>query len=357
MSAYLLSNIFASRRSALLGAGALSAASLLPGCSQAKQLTGDTLDLTDPIDNLYAFGKIWGGFDGPVIGSFHGLMYARIGNVRMIPVFGFAGTGVLESTWDPAGRLSVRSRETAFFTDLATGEVLERWDNPFTGESVDVYHFYNHMNASSIGTVMPQFLLGESTDSPTIMNEGTVFPDPSGTTPFLMPTHRFGEDLMVSWDYTHDYTNPVTPEGWPKASVGPRITPSEHFTFSMNYDDVINRDIPSNRMIAGFSRQSNWWPWMRMGGSKYQDGVLFGRMFSHKGLPGTGDVYPPVLRYLEKHAPEFLEMPDDLREDVNRLDVSTTYAQDVPPENPDYDWVQKRPDTIPAPPTGLGSKF
>ena len=53
------------------------------------------LDLNDPYDNLYAFGKIWSGYEEPVIGAFHGLMYGRVGDTRMLPLFGYVGTGVL----------------------------------------------------------------------------------------------------------------------------------------------------------------------------------------------------------------------------------------------------------------------
>lgn len=361
MSYFLPGNI--GRRTALkgLGTAAIGASSALPLTAlsaNAAPLSSGQLNLDDPKDNLYAWGKIWGSYDSPVIGSFHGLMYARIGNKRMVPVFGFAGTGVLDSHYDPIGKLTLRSREAAFFTDLVTGEVLEQWDNPFTGETVDVYHFYNHVFKRSIGTEMPIFPIGEGRDDkPTLINEGTSFPDETGIRPYILPRHKFGNDLMISWDYTHEYTNPVTPEGWPKASVGRTITPSEHFTFQLDYDKVVDRDIPSNRFVAGFSRQSNWWPWMRMGQSGMEDGVLFGRMFSHKGLPGTDDVYRPVLDYLERHAPEFLTMPDGLDTDANRLDVAKTYAQDVPPENPDYEWVEKRPARLSKPPTGLGSQF
>ncbi len=357
MSSLFVSDLMTSRRDALMGLGGAAIAGtvglMLPQTASAQN---GKLNLGDPKDNLYAFGKIWGGYGEPVIGGYHGMMYGRISNKRMIPVFGYAGTGVTLCEYDPEGFLSIRSRETAFFTDLRTGEVLETWDNPFTEETVEVYHFYNHMNAGRIGTQMPRFDLGTKDDVPTLMNEGTVFPDENGEVPFLMPFQRFGDDLLLEWDYTHDYTNPVKPEGWPKASVGPRISPSEHFTFNMNYDQLVDRDVPSSRFIAGFARQSNFWPWMRMGGSGFEDGILFARMFSHKGLQGTGDVFPQVLAYMEKHAPEFLELPDDMTEHAKRLDVTKAYVQDIPPENPDYEWVEKRPEHISAPPTGLGSR-
>lgn len=369
MTSQFVADTLASRRSALgflaglAGAAAATAAptagdvaGAAPNPSRRRGGRSPALDFSDPRDNLYAFGKIWGGYDQPVISGYHGLMYARLGNRRMIPVFGYAGTGVIQAKFDrEAGTLHMKSRETAFFTDLATGDVLETWDNPFTGETVEVYHFYNPELAGRIGTQMPRFALGRKDDVPTLMNEGTIFPDAKGEYPFRLPFMTFGDDVLLSWDYTHDHTNPVTPAGWPKASVGPRITPSEHFTFHVSRQALEDRSVPSVRFIAGFARQSNFWPWMRMGGSKYADGILFGRMFSHKGLPGTADVHPKILAYLEKHAPEYLEIPQGWNVRNDRLDVQSAYAQDVPPENPAYEWTQKRRAGVPAPPTGSGS--
>jgi len=94
---------------------------------------------------------------------------------------------------------------------------------------------------------------------------------------------------------------------------------------------------------------------MQMGGSGMEDVQLFGRMFSHKGLAGTDDVRPKVLAYLEKNAPEYLTLPDSWDMQSFRVDTWSTYAADVPPENPDYEWVEKRPRQIAGPPTGSGA--
>ena len=91
-----------------------------------------SLDFDNPRDNLYAFGKIWAGYDGPEIGAFHGLMYARIDDKRLIPLFGYTGTGCMESRIDENGNMVIRGRETGYFTDLATGDILKTWQNPFT---------------------------------------------------------------------------------------------------------------------------------------------------------------------------------------------------------------------------------
>jgi len=98
------------------------------------------LDLAaSPRDNLYAFGKTWGTFgEDPLVSTFHGAMYASVGTSRLQPLFGYAGTGITKVRFvgdGPAERLQMRGKETGFFYDLRTGEVIETWDNPFTGET------------------------------------------------------------------------------------------------------------------------------------------------------------------------------------------------------------------------------
>lgn len=289
-----------------------------------------SLDFDDPHDNLYAFGKIWGGYDGPEIGGFHGLMYGRIGDARLVPLFGYSGTGVMQSKIDDDRNMWIRGKETGYFTDLATGDILETWDNPWTGETVEVFNFYNPNMGGKLTAEMPRFTMGAAKDDATLMNEGT-HQEQAGVVPFVLPFDTFGDDLLLAWDYAHEYTNPVTKDKWPRACTGERISPSEHFTFSMSLAQMMDRDAPTCRYMAGFSRVSQWWPWMRMGEHAYKDEVLFGRMFSHQGLGGYDDVPPKVLAYIEKHAPEYLELPDHWPE-VTPKGTWEAFAAEAPPE-------------------------
>jgi hypothetical protein len=289
-----------------------------------------SLDFDNPHDNLYAFGKIWAGYDEPQVGGFHGLMYGRIGDARLIPLFGYTGTGIMHSKIDDDGNMWIRGKETGYFTDLATGDILETWDNPWTGETVEVFNFYNPNMGGKLTAQMPRFAMGAAKDDATLMNEGTHV-DQSGIVPFILPFETYGDDLMLAWDYAHEYTNPVSKDKWPKACTGDRISPSEHFTFSMSMSQMMDRSEPTCRYNAGFSRLSQWWPWMRMGENEHKDEVLFGRMFSHKGLPDYGDVPPKVLAYIEKNCPEYLQVPDHWPE-VLPKGTWEAFADEVPPE-------------------------
>jgi hypothetical protein len=75
---------------------------------------------------------------------------------------------------------------------------------------------------------------------------------------------------------------------------------------------------------------------MRMGGHELaESGVVFGRMFSHKGLNDAGDISSKVLAYIEKHAPDYLTVPDDWP-NVNPHGTWEAFASEVPPETPGY---------------------
>lgn len=353
MKSDLVDHLSFSRRDLLKSCLALGTAVAGGAAVGAEPSSRPGFDYASPQDNLYAFGKIWAGYDEPVIGAFHGLMYVRFPEKRMVPVFGYAGTGVLFAKIDDEGNLWVKSREAGYFTDLKTGDVLETWYNPFTERNVEVYHFYNDVLVGKIGKEIPKFFMGGSGDAPTLMNEGTVFPDEHGRYPFVLPFQNYGDDLMLGWDYTHEYTNPVSPEGWPESSTGTRVAPSEHFTIRVSKTELEDRDVGTCRMTAGFTRVSECWPFMQMGGTRFADATLFGRMHSHNGLKGYGDVPPKILAYIEKHAPEYLTVPDHWEIGNQRIDTWKCYARDIPPENPEYDGWQPSEFRVPS---GKGAK-
>jgi hypothetical protein len=355
MPSNLVSDLLLDRRTALkatlglgLGAG-LSGTTALPALAAGKQ---SRMNYADPADHLYAFGKIWAGYDKPVIRAFHGLMYLRVRGKRMVPLFGYTGTSALLARIDQSQDLWIKSRETGYLTDLRSGDILESWQNPFTRRKVPVYHFYNNVLVGKLGKEIPKLFFGVEGDSPTLMNEGTAFPDSFGRYPFILPFEAYGDDMLLSWDYTHDYINPVTPEGWPRSSTGRRTTPSEHFTFNFSRSELENRDLPTVRVIAGFTQVSESWPFMQMGSTEFAGATLFGRMFSHKGLKGLDDVPRRLRAYIEKHAPEYLTVPEGWEPDDSRVDTWKAYSQDIPPENPGYAW---KPPAFKVP-TGSGRR-
>jgi uncharacterized protein DUF1838 len=302
------------------------------GGGSGRRTTGATdLDFSDPYDNLYAFGKLWASYqDTPCFPAFDGVLFAMIGDQRLKPLFRYCGFGGFQAKIMPTGNVRLRGKEVGYFSDLATGDILQTWDNPWTGETVEVFNFLNDRIRGEVTPMMPKFAMGEEGDSPTLMNEGTAIVDENGDYPFILPWRRIHDNVLLEWDYTHQYRNPVDPAKWPKASTGEIINPSEHFTFFGSYRQLADRSTLSADYRCGFSRTGPWWPWMRMGNSGVK-GHIFGRMHSIKTNSGLDDISPKVLAYTEKYHPEFLEACTDW-DDGSPMGTWEAYARDVPAE-------------------------
>lgn len=288
------------------------------------------LDVMDPRENLYGFAKLWGTI-GPksVFSGYQGVQYAVIGSGRAIPLFGYCGFGNIRNVIRDDGSVRVLGKECGYFTDLATGEILDFWDNPWTGERVKVFPFLNDKFRGTLGLTRKIFKVG---DSITVNND--MGKKPQENEPYRLPWQIIGDKYLLGWDYAHEYTNPVTPEGWPKASTGKRVNPSEHFTIFTPRNEIDDRSLETATFTAGFTRQAPWWPWMLMGQSGVK-GVLIGRMHSYQITGGLEDVPKAVLTRVERDRPDLLEQPVD-GPDYGVRGTLEEYAQNVAPETPGY---------------------
>lgn len=331
-----------SRRDALglaLGAGLAGAAGAAP--------KGAGLDLSSPADNVYAWCKAWGTLgEAPVFGGHEGVFFAVVGDQRAIPLFGYVGFGSLQFKLLPGGDALYRGKDATFYTDLATGELLDAWRNPFTGETCKVYPYINDRVRTTMPLAYPeerfytdayrwQTAIGNATSG---KESGKAYRGDQGESgrvkPFVLPWRRVGGQYLLSWDWMLEIVNPVSPEGWPYSSTGRVINPSEHFTFFVPAAELEDRGRPWATMTAGFFRQTPWLPWMRMGKSGVS-GRMFASSHSYKITGGLDNIPRPVRERLEKERPDMLEAPTDWEPGP----IGSTwgyYASVVPPENPDY---------------------
>jgi len=143
------------------------------------------LNLDDPEDFLTAAVKVRGALDNSLALSWvAGYRYAVIDG-RSIPMYGLlAGTFSRYRRLD-ALAFEVRSLEVAFFTDLATGKLLETWENPVTGKTVEVPTF---QTPPAKYRITPQGLDLSSIKSMQGMNPSHLF----------RPAHINGEDVRIT---------------------------------------------------------------------------------------------------------------------------------------------------------------
>jgi hypothetical protein len=332
-----------SRREAL-GLGLGAAAGLAAGGALAGSHRGAArLDLSQPRDNILAFAKTWGTIgDEVVYGGHEGVFFAVVGNRHAIPLFGYVGFGSLQFRILENGDALYRGKDATYYTDLATGQVMDSWKNPWTGETCRVYPYINDRVRTTIPTGYPaerfdsdhyrwEITIGNAAETGERRSEYRGDIGESGETkPFVLPWRRIGNQYLLSWDWMLEVSNPVTPERFPDSSTGPVINPSEHFVFFVPAAELEDQSSPWAPMTAGFFRQTPWLPWMKMGRSGI-DGRMFANSHSYK-LAGGLDNIPRVVREkLERERPDMLDPPTDWEPGP----VGTTwsyYAKVAPPE-------------------------
>ena len=232
-----------SRRQFVGGAAALGGGIALPMAGVGMARPQQALDLSVPQDFLTAIVKMRGGTTptlnmGFVIGGYYGVV-----DDRATPLFGvLAGTF---TQYHPVDDLSYRIKalEVAYFTDLDTGELLETWDNPYTGETVTV----------------PQTRMGPSTTL--ITPAGLKIERASGEAVNMQLSHRFRPAITVGdqvW-VTEEIQAVAAPPGR-KAFVY-----NEMSTYQGNRKDLEDPDQASVRSNVEFHSIISWRPWMKMG--------------------------------------------------------------------------------------------
>ncbi|GGO76633.1 DUF1838 family protein [Nonomuraea cavernae] len=147
-------------------------------------------------------------------------------------LFGFEGLNVARAVRaDDGWRLL--SREAAAYLDPETRQVVDAWDNPFTGERVEVQHVFNDPVNQRLG------------DRP-------------------VPATRLGEQVAFNVDVRLAYPSPLRVADHPRHSAGDTYRAMELFQFFARAGDL-DSEMPDVPCVFSWCRVSPWLPWMAMG--------------------------------------------------------------------------------------------
>jgi hypothetical protein len=180
----------------------------------------------------------------PAVYRWSGHVYSRVPGERDRHLFNIEGMNIRQcqtlndSKRGPGYRLV--SRELMLYLDPATGEVVRNWKNPWTGETVELFHVANDPVNSR-----PSFAMGE---------DGK---------PYDLKAESMGDWLLIPVEVPLLYPNPLA--GNYQDYVGNQYHAMEIFNFAMPKAAALN---PRTRSIYGtvaWVRLSDWMPWMKMG--------------------------------------------------------------------------------------------
>ena len=160
------------------------------------------------------------------------------------------------------------SREVWFYLDPATGEVINRWTNPWTDETVDVMHIHNDP-----------------------VNGRPSFPNNTDGSSYSIPSLRVeGGYVFMPFEVPLFYTNPLA--GDYQDYAGNKYHAMEIFNFMGTADDVLDASKPTAYPLVAWTRISDWMPWMKMRGRQGQ--MVFNA--TGRKLPGGFEELPDMIK-------------------------------------------------------------
>jgi hypothetical protein len=258
-------------------------------------------DWTDPNLQLRTFTRMFGTLDQKKIGYmyFFGRGVGMTGPDSFIPLFRIESIAASRSIIEDNGAVHYKAGQIILFLDWNTGEVLDRWTNPYTGEVCEVFHYRDHPLGYTVDFANPEKRYTED-------RERT-----SGD-----PTADSSRGRPVSWHFRKDWAygdnfsatkikTRLDPEIWKRESVGPYWTTFEHYQWQAKLDEVTNLDLPQIPSFRGdFQTFEPWEPWMLMDQRP-------GKIFQQKtvvNIDNFDKVPRNVMAYVEKHLAQYLEV-------------------------------------------------
>ena len=286
------------RRVMMMAAGVAA----LAGGAAAQTL--ETLDPADPGDALTIARRIMCSTvdEAPAVFTWSGDVYSRRMGERDRLLFRVEGMNVraCSAASDPerGEGFALVSRELLLYLDPETNEVIDRWQNPWTGETTEVLHVNNDpVNFEMFETGRD----GQPTVWPGEVTDGLWFQ--RTTVPLFYP-------------------NPLG--GKYQAEVGGTYHATEMFNFFGDTDSLLDPDEEAE-VHVGWARISDWLPWMKMGG---REGTLY---FHTAGSKVAGvDALPEVMRTaIAERFPLYAAPPPagDDRENVTSWGWYAAYAE------------------------------
>ncbi|MEL7296147.1 MAG: DUF1838 family protein [Pseudomonadota bacterium] len=180
-------------------------------------------------------------------GFWEGRAYSRVPGEKDRHLFNVMGVNVrqcghLQDEIKGRGFRSV-SREIMVYMDPDTGEVIDRWENPWTGKTVDVLHVAN----DPVNMRAPRFEF-----------------DKDGKSTLSRSFRRYGDMAVSSYEIPLFYDNPLA--GDYQQYVGGTYHAMEIFDTFYDAHKMLDGDATSvGDSRLAWVRVAQWLPWLEMG--------------------------------------------------------------------------------------------
>jgi len=272
------------------------------GCDSSQKAAKEAraateLDLSKSQDNLAAFVKVRGSTDEKEEIFFYasGTIHSFVPGERDVPLMGFEmyNVGKMKKV---DGGYHLLTREVGFYKDLKTGQIIEKWYNPWIKDTCQVVQVWND-------PVNQKFMLQSERGS------------------WGIPFQEFDDRVVMYTDVFLHYPSPLKVSEFPENSASDMYEAAELFQFFFSKKDLNNPALTTIPTAVSWTRVGPYLPWMRMG---QRPGNLVYQCRGYKVTgPNAWEKIPKQMRdYVLKHHPEFAHAPDTF---VTPNETSWTY--------------------------------
>ncbi len=211
---------------------------------------------------------------------------------RTRPLYGIEGMGSLRALPMEGDRVRFLFAEFSIYTDLASGEPLREWRNPFNDRMVEVFHNRNGPVNYELDPAKPAFGAFERAA-------------PAAGAGFRLDWRLWGDVASFTTDVVAERKNPFDPTSWPLESSGPLLNSSEHSQYFVRLTDLLDESKGEIPFEASLQSLKPWHPWMLMGAAPGR--VL--TILSARRIGGMADLSPAVAEFTTRELPGFTEPP------------------------------------------------
>ncbi len=237
-----------------------------------------------------------------VVYTWSGRAYARVPGERDRHLFNLLGMNIRQcgSVMDPDRGEGYRlvSREIMLYLDPETNEILDEWQNPWSGESVAVIHVANDP-----------------------VNQRPSFGKDASGAPRSLPMQTINGSWLMNIEVPLFYTNPLG--GAYQKYVGGTYHATEIFDFNGDLDSLLDPDTDTVYPIVSWVRLSAWLPWMEMNG---RAGMMYFNAMGKK-LEGFEQLPMTLKQAIADRYPEYVAPPP--LNDSRRNETSWTYMKKI----------------------------
>jgi hypothetical protein len=270
----------------------MRALAVLMGLCLAVSAKAQMLAFDRPEDALSMYRKIQCDTRDsvPVVFHWSGRVWSREEGVPDRLLWNVEGMNVRQCVTvnDPVRGKGVRmvSRELMFYLDPKTGEVLETWQNPWTGKTNRVFHVQNDP-----------------------VNQGPMFLTGRDGKPFTLPARVDNGRVFWNIEVPLFYTNPLG--GDFQDYAGNQYHAMEMFNFILDEKTLRSPKTTQGQAAVSWVRLSTWMPFMEMGS---RPGEL---VFNATGavVKGIDDLPRVLVDQIDRNFPAYRSPPpvDDAR--------------------------------------------